>query len=90
MKDLEKLTKDKLITIINEQEKRLYFLESKEQQSQDLENQLNLLKYLYEDYVPTKRENEMLRLQRDSMNYRIQDLRDLCDRQQKIIDSGCN
>ena len=90
MTDLEKLTKNELITVIKEQEKRLNLLKSDEQRCKYLEDELSLLKFLYEDYVFVKRENENFRTSNDSMSRYIQELRELCDRQQNIIDSRCN
>lgn len=87
MKELENLTKNELKAIVREQEKRLNLLKSDEQRCKDLENELMLLKFLYEDYVFVKRDNENFRASNDSMSRFIQDLQDLCDRQQKIIDS---
>jgi hypothetical protein len=90
MKDLEKLTKNELITVIKEQEKRTLLLESDKQRYKDLENELRLLNFLYDDYVPTMKENKRLNDSVYALQQRTYDLEDLCNRQQKIIDSRCN
>lgn len=90
MRELENLTKKELKAIIREQEKRTLLLESEKQQRKDLENNLRLLQFLYDDYVPTMQENEMLNNSIRSLQQRIYDLEDLCNRLQKIIDSRCD
>lgn len=86
MRELENLTKNELKTIIREQEKRLEGYYSSKNDTEELRNELNLYKHLKEEYVPTFEENKRLFENKLLMERRIQDLQDLCDRQQKIID----
>ena len=84
MKDLEKLTKDKLIQIIEEQYEKIKQCANLETQLEELRNELK------QHYVPTMEENKRLNDSIHSLQQRTYDLEDLCNRQQKIIDSRCN
>lgn len=88
-RNLEKLTKEQLITVIKEQDKRLAEKTEQYKLIGELKSQLELLNYLYDDYVPTMRQNQALNDTIKNLQDRLTDLTDLCDRQQKIIDSGC-
>jgi cell shape-determining protein MreC len=90
MKDLEKLTKDKLIQIIEEQYEKIKRCANLETQLEELRNELELYDYLKQHYVPTMEDNKRLNDSIVSFRQRVGDLEDLCNRQQKIIDSRCN
>lgn len=90
MINLEKMTKEELKDLINNLNKVIE--DYKEQVAHLIEQQdeLHLLKFLYKDYVFAIEESERIRKDCNFMENRIRDLQDLCDRQQKIIDSRCN
>lgn len=90
MKDLEKLTKDKLIQIIEEQYEKIKRCGALEEEIEEMRNELELYDYLKQHYVPTMKENEGLNDSVRALQQRIFELQDLCDRQQKIIDSRCD
>lgn len=87
MKDLEKLTKDKLIQIIEEQYEKIKQCANLETQLEELRNELELYDYLKQRYVPTMEDNKRLNDSVRALQQRTFDLEDLCNRQQKIIDS---
>ena len=89
----EKMTKDELIFEINDLNEKIESYEAKCKAQSDYceekEKELILLKHLYNEYVPVMEENKRLRNDIRMMECRIVELQDLCDRQQKIIDSRC-
>ena len=90
MKELEKLTKDKLIKIIEEQYEKIKSCGALEEEIEKMRNELELYDYLKQHYVPTMKENEELNDSIRALQQRVWDLEDLCNRQQKIIDRRCD
>ena len=76
---IEKMTKEELM---EEYKRQSDYLRQKE-------DEFNLLKFLYQDYVMTMEEFRRVKADNEMMKCRIIDLQNLCDRQQKIIDSRC-
>lgn len=74
---IEEMTKDKLIEEYKRQSDYL----------KKIEDEFNLLKFLYQDYIMVMDEIRMLKTDNKMMENRIIDLQSLCERQQKIIDS---
>mgnify|MGYP003299743458 CR=1 FL=1 len=85
--NLEKMTKDQLITIINEQTKEIDKYKKQENYIKELEDKIELYKYLDREYVSTMEENQKLNNSIYTYQGINENLQDLCDRQQKIIDS---
>lgn len=83
---LNKKTKEELIKIISSLDKEVGSLERELDKYIDKENELELLKFLYVDYVATKKENQSLNSSISSLEHRCRDLEELCDRQQLFID----
>ena len=77
---IEKMSKEELMEEYERQNNKL----------KELEDSFNLLKFLYQDYVMTMEEFRRLKADNEMMRCRIIDLQNLCDRQQKIIDSRWN
>ena len=90
LKELEKLTKKELIEIAEKQYEKIKQCTNLETQLEELRNELELYDYLKQNYVPTMEENKKLNDSIRSLQQRTYDLEDLCNRQQKIIDSRCN
>lgn len=83
---LNKKTKEELIKIISSLDKEIGSLEKELYKYKDKENELELLKFLYVDYVETKKINEGLNSSISFLEHRCRDLEELCDRQQSFID----
>ena len=83
---LKKKTKEELLSIISDFERKVYVLENDLEEQSKKEKELELLKFLYDDYVEVKRQNKDLNYSITNLQYRNQDLEDLCKRQQAIID----
>lgn len=83
---LNKKTKEELIKIISSLDKEVGSLERELDKLIEKENELDLLKFLYVDYVSTKKDNESLNSSVRSLEQRCRDLEELCDRQQSFID----
>ena len=83
---LNKKTKEELIKIISSLDKEVGSLERELDECKDRENELELLKFLYVDYVATKKENQSLNSSVSSLEHRCRNLEELCDRQQLFID----
>ena len=84
---LEKMTKEQLMTIINEQNKEIEHYEGQKEYIEKLQDEIALYKYLNKAYVPVMEENQMINNSISVMQERLNNLQDLCDRQQKIIDN---
>ena len=83
---LYKKTKEELIKIISSSYKEIGSLEIELDKYKDRENELELLKFLYVDYVATKKANQSLNSSVSNLECRCRDLEELCDRQQSFID----
>lgn len=83
---LNKKTKEELIKIISSLDKEVCSLRRELDKLIEKENELDLLKFLYVDYVSTKKDNESLNSSVRSLEHRCRDLEELCDRQQSFID----
>lgn len=87
MGNYKNMTKDELIKeieMVRSHEKELI---DEINQLREIEKQYELLKYLYDDYVIVKKDNDRLRMESNNAYQRINDLEDLCNRQQHILDN---
>lgn len=83
---LNKKTKEELIKIISSLDKEVCSLRRELDKLIEKEDELELLRFLYVDYVNTKKDNESLNSSVRSLDQRCRDLEELCDRQQSFID----
>lgn len=83
---LNKKTKEELIKKIFSLDEEVCSLERELDKYIEKENELELLKFLYVDYVITKKDNESLKSSVRNLEHRSIDLEELCDRQQSFID----
>lgn len=87
MKEYEKMTKEKLIDVIDKLTKALDGYKQQVACIMEKQDELELLKFLYKDYIFATEENRNINQSLKLMEQRIMDLQELCERQQKIIDS---
>ena len=87
MKEYEKMTKEKLIDVIDSLTKTLDGYKKQVACITEKLDELELLKFLYKDYIFATEENRNTNKNLKLMEQKIIDLQDLCERQQKIIDS---
>ena len=84
--NLNKKTKEELIKKIFSLDEEICSLEREFDKYIEKKNELELLRFLYVDYVSTKKDNESLNSSVRSLEQRCRDLEELCDRQQSFID----